>query len=550
MFANNITLCKLIFRRDRLRILLWFSGIALLVFGFGAALPNMWEKEALPEMYTMMENPAMVVMLGPAYTLADGSVNHGTMYALFMLVWSIAGLGVMNVFHVVRHTRQDEENGRIEVIRSLPTGRLANLSATLSTAAIINAVFALLLGLGLGAIGLEGMDFGASMLFGILLGTGGMVFAAVTAIFCQMSQNPRTAMSWSFAFIVIAYFLRAVGDMQESAVISALSPLGLPMLSKVCADNNWLPVLGLLLMTVVATTLAFWLCSIRDMGEGLIAARPGKRDAVAYMKSPGGLAWRLLKTPFIVWAIVVMILAMAYASVMGDVDAFLTSNEALMAMTGGDPLVMVGFFIVVMSIAATIPVLQLILKARSEEKRGYAENVIARSASRNNQLRGYFTLAAIAAILMPLLNAVGFWAGSSAVMDEPVDFLTMLAACIVYMPTMFFMIGVAVLLIGWLPKFTSIAWWYLGYAFLAIYLGGLMQLGDGLNYLTPFGYVPMLTAGRVVEDEAGTIIEITKPGFAAISGADVTAIIVTTALAVIMCVFGFIGYRRRDMKFS
>jgi ABC-2 type transport system permease protein len=54
------------------------------------------------------------------------------------------------------------------------------------------------------------------------------------------------------------------------------------------------------------------------------------------------------------------------------------------------------------------------------------------------------------------------------------------------------MAGLAVLLVGWLPKPTALAWALLGYAFLAACLGRVAGLPGWAGRLTPFGHVPQL----------------------------------------------------------
>ncbi|MCL2014315.1 MAG: hypothetical protein FWG69_04935 [Oscillospiraceae bacterium] len=562
MFKNNWTICRFIIRRDWLRIIFWFFGTTALVVGFGAALPNLFgTEEGRAGMLSMMENPALVAMMGPIYyqngTAGIEGFTLGAMYSLFMVIWSVMILAVMNIFHVIRHTRQDEEYGRIEVIRSLPVGRLSNLSATLTSAVIINTAFSLLLGLGLSAVNTESMGFAGSMLFGAAMGTIGLVFAAIAAIFCQLCANPRTAAALSFFTLGAAYMLRAVGDMEKNEIISCLSPIGLIYRTRIYTENQWWPVFILLMVTVAISLFAFLLCRARDMGEGIIPARPGKKDAAKYLSSPSGLSWRLLRTPFIVWAVTIPVLSASYGSIMGDVDAFVKAAPPLMQLTGGSSLKMASFLMVIMSLCSTIPILNFILKARSEEKRGYAENIIARSASRHSQLRGYFVIAIFSCVLMPFLNALGFYAAGSVVMDEPFRFPDVFNTCMVYAPAMIFMLGAAMLLIGYFPKYASFSYGYLGYAFAAIYMGGMMNAPEWLGKLSPFGHIPMLPkveeTGQIEVFAAdGTLQIIPEFGSASFSldGGDIAALSVMTALAVTMCILGFIGYSKRDMEFT
>ena len=74
-------------------------------------------------------NPSMIAMLGPGYELED--YNLGTAFAMDMLIFTAIAAGIMNILLVGKSTRADEESGLTEVIRSLPIGRLSNLSATM-----------------------------------------------------------------------------------------------------------------------------------------------------------------------------------------------------------------------------------------------------------------------------------------------------------------------------------------------------------------------------------------------------------------------------------
>jgi ABC-2 type transport system permease protein len=531
MFANTLTLCKFIFRRDRLTIILWIIGLLLLVLGFGATLPSMYGTEAdRAVMAETMSNPAMVAMMGPM----PGSATHvtlGAIYTTFMLVWTAMGVGVMNIFHVVRHTRADEEAGRIEVVRSLPTGRLANISATLLAAFILNLLIALFSGFGLAVLGNETMGLTGSLYFGASIGIIGMVFAGFTAVFCQLAATPRTAQGVSFALLILLYFLRASGDMEGNDALSVISPLGLITRAEPFVGNNIWPILIIGIVAIVMLVLAFGLNSARDMGEGIIPARPGRKNAAPYLKSAEGLAWRLLRMSVLIWIVCIPALGMAYGSIMGDMEEFIASNEIFAKIAQGDPLRLISFILIIMGVIATIPVLQFILKARSQESHGFAENLLTSAVSRTSQLKGYFIIALISCILMPFLNTVGFYAGSYPVMEDPIPFGDLLKACMVYAPALFFMLGVAVILIGHLPKFASLSWAYLAYTFLILYLGSLMGLPEWLGKLSPFGYIPQLPVDSM---DSGAVV----------------SLVGLTVIAALMCIDGFIAYNKRDMKFT
>ncbi len=86
-------------------------------------------------------------------------------------------------------------------------------------------------------------------------------------------------------------------------------------------------------------------------------------------------------------------------------------------------------------------------------------------------------------------------------------------------------IGLAILLIGLFPKITSILWLYLGYSFFVVYLGKLLQAPDWMGKLSPFGNIPQYPVDEI----------------------NYLTISLLIALAAIVTLIGFIGYRKRDI---
>src|SRR5690606_23353 len=130
LFDGTGTLIRFVLRRDRLRLPIWlvsFAAIsAISALAFVGLYQNAEERQAMAE---TMRNPAMTAMVGPGYGLDNYTV--GAMTAHEMLLMTAVVVGLMNILLVIRHTRTDEEDGRIELVRSLPVGRLSNLSSTL-----------------------------------------------------------------------------------------------------------------------------------------------------------------------------------------------------------------------------------------------------------------------------------------------------------------------------------------------------------------------------------------------------------------------------------
>lgn len=527
-FHGTMKLARFILRRDRIQLPAWIFGIVVATVGITAGFPSLYstpEERAI--LALTMENPAVVAMIGPVYGIDD--YTYGAMTANQMLLFMAIAVGIMNILLVIRHTRSDEESGRVEVIRSLPVGRLANLGATLLVLGVANLVIALLVGLGLYSLGIESMDLAGSLLFGMAMGVTGIVFAALTAVFAQLTETSRGALGLSFAALGLAYMMRAVGDLSNET-LARLSPLGLILRTEAYVRNFWWPIWVTLGAAVAFGGLAFYLNSIRDLGAGFLRARPGREHASTFLKTPFGLAARLQRTTLIGWGAAVFLLGAAYGSVAGDLEAFFESSELLQQMLPAVP----GFslsdqfaalVLLVLAMITAIPVVLLLLKLGSEERVGRIDPVLAGAVSRQRLLMSYLALSLIASVIMQGLAGLGFALASSAVMEEPFALGTVMAALFAYLPAIWTVLGLSVLLVGWRPKRTGFIWLYIVYTFFVLYLGDLLQLPEWMKSATPFGHIPQLPVDTM---EWGGVV-------------------VLTVLAFLAMALGMLGYRRRDI---
>src|SRR5690606_16785629 len=113
----------------------------------------------------------------------------------------------------------------------------------------------------------------------------------------------------------------------------------------------------------------------------------------------------------------------------------------------------------------------------------------------------------------------------TSVVEDGLDFGMVYGATMVYYPAVLVMISLAVVLIGWFPRRTSLIWLYVFYSFFVLYLGGLFQFSEWVGKLSPFGYIPQLP--------------IEKMNW--LSG------IILVFVSAVLAVIGIIGYCRRDI---
>ncbi|CAM3403688.1 ABC transporter permease [Marinicrinis lubricantis] len=528
LFQKVWILYRFIWRRDWLRIFVWIAAITFFTVLIAISLNDLYPTDAdKAAIAATMENPAMTAMIGKSEGLDH--YTTGAMVSHQMLLFTAIAVAIMNILIIIRHTRNDEEEGRLELLRSLPTGRLSQPGAAIFVALTVNVLLSMIVGLALFALNIESIDFSGSMLYGTALGASGLLFATAAAFFAQLTENSRGASGYSFAVLIAAYLIRAAGDV-GSEWLSWLSPLGWVMATNAYVHNDWIPVFLMIFTAAALTALAFYMNSIRDIGAGLLPSKPGKEHASKSLLSPFGLAFRLGRTGFIAWAVGMLVLGMSYGSVLGDVESFANEIEMLIdALPQTDGVTLreqfIAMILSIMSMICTIPALMSLLKLKGEEKRNRTEHLLSRVVSRAKLLGGYSAMAWLSSICMLFLAAFGLWIAGEAAVDGGISFITVMKGAFVYLPAMWLMIAISVWLFGMFPKYTGFVWLYLGYSFFTVYMGGMLQLPEWIGKLSPFGNVPMIP-----------VEELSASGF-----------ILLLVLVALFMAAGVSGYNRRDV---
>jgi ABC-2 type transport system permease protein len=529
LFAGTGSLSKFMFRRDRIRLVLWIFGISLFVIVCAPYYADMYPTAAERLVIAQtMENPAMIALVGPVYGADD--YTSGAMFSNYMLLFTGIVTAVMNIFLITRHTRHDEELGRMEVVRSMPVGRLGNTAAAMLVALTANVLTTLLIGFGITACQIEGMDLAGSMTFAISLGCVGLFFAAATSVFCQLTSNNRTATGLSFMFLMLTYLLRAVGD-NGSGVLSCFSPFGYMHMTESYVRNLLWPLFVLIAVAVIISVFAFYLGKIRDLGQGLIPARRGKGTASALLSNTFGLSFRLLRGSVLTWCAVIFVLSALFGALFGELESFVENSDLLKAMFSHVDYSITDEFITmltaIMALVSTIPVLSMLLKIRAEESAGHSEHILSRSVARTSQLAGYSVFAFVSGAVFMLIASLGMGIVGTSTLETAPGLGVFIKAGLSYLPAVWIMLGIAILLTGLLPKLTVIVYAYLGYSFFSVWFGSMMELPEWTGKLTPYGHIPQIP-----------LEEMNLPILLALTG-----------IAVVVTIAGFYGYRRRDVVF-
>lgn len=530
-FENTGRLLRLTLRRERVNSSVWVLLLSVFSIALAPGLASIFDAAAREALIQTINNPAMIGMVGPIFGIDN--YTAGAMYFNMMVQWMMIAAAVMNILLVIRHTRSDEEHGRTDMLRSLPTGTFSSLSAVMLTAFLIDLAVTLLTGLGIAACAVESMDVNGALLYGAAIGTAGFVFAALAAVFSQLCSTSRGAIGLSVLSLGFLYLLRGAGDIGNE-MLSYISPLGLAQRTQAFVENHWFPIVILLAEALAFTALAFVLYGHRDIRQGFIPQRRGRAAAKSYLCSPSGLAFRLLMLPFFGWIIGMFVIGASYGSILGTIDQFIESNEFYSMLIGTSPdfsaaQMFASMVTAEMSLCAVFPVLTMVMKFRSEEKDGYYLTILSGAVSKYRYLSSYAGIALLTGLLVQLAAALGIYTSAVVVLPDPdtLPLWYLLKANLVYVPALWVMLGIAVLLIGLRPRMAVAIWGYFGFSFFVTFLGRLPDfLPEWVVKLTPFGWIPNLPTDEI----------------------SIPTLVLLTGIAIVLILGGLAAYRRRDVS--
>lgn len=270
--AGTGALLRLALRRDRLMIPAWVLALGLSVAAIGSSFEAVYDTAAQRAglAASMNHNGSMRALYGPVFSDSVGG----------LVAWRMAGLGavlaaVMSLLIVVRHTREEEETGRQELLSAAMVGRRAPLTAALLTALGANALLAALIA---GGSALSGRPAAGSLTLGLAIGGTGALFAGLAAIAAQLTESARLAKGLTGAVLGLAFALRAAGDAATAAATSPLtwaSPIGWVENLRPYAGERWWVLLLFLAATALTASAAYVLTARRDLGMSFLPARPG-----------------------------------------------------------------------------------------------------------------------------------------------------------------------------------------------------------------------------------------------------------------------------------
>ncbi|MGP5376296.1 ABC transporter permease [Brachybacterium alimentarium] len=520
-------LLRLYGRISRRQIIIWVLAIGLSVAASVAAMKGVYpDQQALDARAALLENPSAVMMTGPAFAL-----DHYTFWAMVaneLLLYVLVAVAIMSILLMVRHTRAEEEAGRLELVRALPVGRSAPPTAALLLVALANAGVGVSVVLGLLVTGGPLVD---SLAVGLATALTGMVFGGVAALTAQVTEHAGSASGLALGAAAVSFMVRGIGDVVDAqgSWLSWFSPFAWAQQTRLFVDLRWWPLAVTLAAILVLLGLAAVLSRRRDVGAGLRPAAHGPATATRSLPDPAGLAVRLVTPMMVAWAVGLFLFAIAFGSLANSLQDMVSEIPAVGDMVPLDlDDLTTSFAAYVLQMLAIGPlglIVAGILRLRTEEQEGRLAGILMAGSSRTSTAVRWVLVVALSTTVVQLLLGLGLGIGLLQATGETSWLAVMPLAALASLPAIALAGAVTVALYGLRLRLAGVAWLLVIWTAIDTFLGDLLDLPDVVRSISPLRHVPLVPDADL----------------------DVSALAGMSVLAVLLVLVGLWGLRRRDL---
>jgi polyether ionophore transport system permease protein len=521
-------LVRLALRRSRIMLVVWTYVFVATAWSGGATLKSLYPtvQSRVEAAASNNRTTAIVAMYGRVY---DPTSLGNTQAMLKTLVFGALLVAILTIIVVVRHTRAEEETGRLELLGATVVGRYAPLTAALLVALLMNVVIGMLTAL---VLTISGLPAAGSVAAGLAWMGVGLAFAAIAAVLAQMTSSARTAVGLSSAVLGAVYLLRAIGDTSEAGGprwLSWLSPIGWSQQFRPYAGNRWWVLLITLGFAGVVTIGAYALVARRDIGAGLLPDRLGPAGSTT-LRSPLALAWRLQRGMLFGWTAGAAVLGSALGGIASNIGDMANSQSARDFFTrlGGTQALTEAFLAAefgFVGVFISVYGVQAVMRLQAEETAQRAEPLLATRVGRTRWALSHIAIAVIGTTAIVVAGGVAAGLSYGATVHDNGQVGPLLGAALVQLPAAWVFAGIVVAAFGLAPRLIMVGWAALVAFLLLGELGPVFKLNQSVMDLSPYAHVPKLPAAEM----------------------NVTPVAWLLVVALALTGAGLVGLRRRDI---
>jgi ABC-2 type transport system permease protein len=338
-----------------------------------------------------------------------------------------------------------------------------------------------------------GLPVAGSLAFGASWAGVGLVAAAGTALACQFSASARTCAAIAAAGIGVAFLLRAVGDTSVSW-LGWFSPFGWSTQLRAYGDTRWWVLLLYVVLAGALTGLAQLLRARRDLGSGLLAARPGPAVGSPRLSNAIALCVRVHTPMLVTWTVAMAVMGVVLGAIAPQVGDLLNSPSAsrMMERLGGVGVLQETLIAAELSVAAVVVscfAIAVVGHGGTDEHDGRTEQVLATATSRSYSFLATLLVALVGSTWLLLVTgtavAVGYGTAGSSVGE-------LVSSALAQAPAVWLVTALAAVCFALRSTWTYVAWGLL-VAFVTLgQVGELLQLPARMIDLSPFKHVPTM----------------------------------------------------------
>ena len=512
-------LIKLILKRDKIKLPIIIIGFGILFFFMVASIPEVFTDDAARQNYLSATG---VSAAARAFNGVVTGTSMGEITTTETFTFMSIFMALISIFTITRHTRQNEEFSRAEIVNSLPVGRNAMLAAALIVAIVSNIILGILATLSLTVF----LPVEGAVVYGAGFCMIGIVFAGIAAFISQITLSARSANGISSAILGLAFLLRGIGDVYtklgdageilERNWVGMLSPIGWAQRIEPFGNNNIWPLFLMIGFSLIIISISLVISSKRDLGSGLISLNNGSSKASPFLLSLFGLTWRFQRGLFFGWLAGLIVMAITLGSVTKEVDQLLGTVEELKAIVsqlGGTSSFVDAYLAFSMSffgITITAYYIQSLLKIRGEEAEKRLDLLISARISRMKWILANIFISTLSAIILLILtgSVVGLTYGlMSNNVSEAV--FKLLQYSLTQIPAMLVLGGITIAIFGFKPNWTNaLSWTIYIFAFILFQFGGILKLPEWLTNLSPFTHISAVVIKDIKLEEVSILLGI------------------------------------------
>ena len=510
-------------RTGYLGLAMWPLVMAALVWFTADGVKGLYPDDASRLVYhaTVGASPASMAFNGRGYNL-DGL---GGITAYEVGFFGLLLLPIVAAHLAIRHTRAQEDAGRVDLVTAASIGRLAPLLGAML------AVTGALMATGLITAALlisTGLSLAGSSYYALALVLHMLVFAGVGLLAGQLAQTARGAYALTFAVIGSCYVVRAIID-GRGWPVSWLTPMGWLAEVRAFGDVQLWPYIAFAVLFLALFAAALTACWMRDLDAGLVAPRPGPAAGSARLRGPLGLLWRITRGIVYGWSAGAAAWGFALGLLSEETGKLLDSNPGLAQVFGGSTTkpqeLMTSVAGVVVALLACAVALQGLVRLAAEESSGRLGLVLASRYGRNRWWLTSMGLLAVDVLAVLFAGGLGYGLGATMTTGQVDQIQAGPSAALAYYPATLLVTMIGGTLLAMSSRLVMLAWVIFLWAAIVAMLADTLQLPDWLRNLSPLQHT-----GRVP-----------------VADLNFTAVVVMFLLTVTLLAFSTVWLRRRDL---